>query len=149
MVCLLGCKINSLFHQRGKKKSLEKQQINIWGIKSKKCERWNDGDEEGIFGLNLVERIEFPTQYNTSPDVGLYNLVRLGVAWGKPTVFWGSNGISVLPAKLFTVWFLDFQLALLRVATHPGEVSPHPVLELKADRLATVNAKEEPGWASA
>ena len=52
------------------------------GIKSKKCIRWNDEDEEELFGLSLGERIAFPTQYNTSPDVGLYSLVRLGCCMG-------------------------------------------------------------------
>ena len=61
------------------------------GIKSKKCVRWNNEDEERIFGLSLGERITFPTQYNTSPDIGLYSLVRLGWCMG------GSPQYSEVP----------------------------------------------------
>lgn len=64
------------------KKKSWKAADKYMGIKSKDRVRWNDEDEEGIFGLSLGERIAFPTQYNTSPDVGLYNLVRLGCCMG-------------------------------------------------------------------
>lgn len=76
----MGCKINSP-PPKEKKKSW-KAADKYTGIKSKDPVRWNDEDEEGIFGLSLGERIAFPTQYNISPAVGLYNLVRLGCCMG-------------------------------------------------------------------
>lgn len=93
--CLLGCKINS---PPPKEKKLWKAADKYLGIKSKDPVRWNDEDEEGIFGLSLGERIAFPTQYNIAPLLA-YNLVAWVLHGGKPTVFWGSNRLRKQESK--------------------------------------------------